>query len=819
MDGDIENAAEPNAEINEVGELKASKWYEKYKDLSVIDYSRFDANCWIKIDEANISDLPLLNNRSINDLIEPFCRDFDSIPQQDLFSNVTPLVSDFAAYLLQCNNQKCAASLVQCFPPVIGKLTPSVSSFTILLAKILHTVKDTRKFIYYITNALFQRFWTQKPCLINQYLVSICRCKMGEKDEPQYWAYIDRDRQFLLDQITPKGIVNKQKVQISKAYISSNKKEVNILDINQNTVCKFIPFDDDQIKLWELIYSRQKVPFPFYLTSGADFYPEIIYRSVYAFITANDSVFVQTLLKSDILDGKVWEGVVKAHIHAKKFVFLAESVWTFFFTDTFELTNESFETPNHFLLYARAVGRCFFQPYFDNFFNKVSAIVDFHDDLDLTDIQLADAKLCEKILFNFLKYIMQGAAYIPKEWSVIMSSLRMFLNARYNSQALTFLGLSAFFGRGIIVPFFKENVKFCKNITVQHPENLPIFGYLLSIPFCLNVYSGTTEKFSGYNRRLENHFFPRWWAFLNNISDYEEDFVSQSIDNKTLSYAIDCALRPTQNMTFCNLIHEVIATMADPNIKGNSVPGWNYAILLSRFFVHCYDLSEKTTKKKKVFVKTKPVKLPSLPTFKGGSSGGGGMRGMPVAPHVNFQSPNSMDGDITVGSFFIPRSIPNMNHMSLPDLPPSAKFNPIIYNDADMPPTSDSDADALTITPKAMQQAQAQKKKEKKGPNAQQVVNSMDIRRAGFTAPLPPSPTPKKSSAATGGLPPAPKKPIDDGSNTDTDDDMKEFLRTIGDDDDKTKTGTKKHGKMVPVDPSKLKPGQPQPKLYKKVKK
>lgn len=809
-----ENAQGANGQ-DEVGEVQASHWYEKYKNLPVIDFTRYDANSWVRLDEANITDLPLLNNRSINDMVEPFCKEFDQIPQSEIFTNVTPLVADFGAYLTQAMIQKLAYPVVCYFPPCIPRLHPSIPSLTILLARILHTTSDPKKFIYFMTIALFQKVWTTKSCLINNYLLSICRCTI--EDKGNYWAYIDRDRHFCLYETTSKGCHEVKSIMIQKAYSSTDKTTINILDLNQKNVCQFKPIEKDQIQLWDLIYSRQKVPFPFYLLSGDEFFPEILYRSYYTYITANDSVFVQALLKSTILDPKVWEGVVRCHIHANKMVFLAESVFAFTFNDSFELANDSFELPTHLLLFARALGKIYFQQYFDDFFNKVSAIVDFHDDLDLSDITLVDVKLTEKILFNVMKYIMQGAVYVPKEWRIILSTLRMYLNTRYNSQALTFLGLSAFFGRGIIVPFFQENVKFTKAVSVQHPGNFPVFGYLLSVPFCLNIYSGTTDRFKGYNRRLENHFFPRWWAFLNNLADFEEDFTFSPPDNKSISYALDKIIRPTMNETFAALVKDTIVSLVDPNIRAASVPGWNLAVIVSRFFVHCYDPCEKVTKKKKAVVKTKPVKLPALPMFKGGS-GGGGMRGMPIAPHVNFNEGNSFEGtgDFNMNSFFIPRSIPTPNMtMSLPDLPPAAKFNPIIYKDDDLPPTTGSDEDNLTITPKELQNKM--KKKEKKGLDAKNIVNNMDMRSAGFQQPVQPPPSPKKNSNH---LPPPPKKALADNDDDDTDDDMKLFLKTIGSDDEGTNTRTqKKHGKMVPVDPSKVKQGENQPKLYKKVKK
>ena len=842
-------------EEDDFGVITPSKFYTKNLETKIIDYSNFDQNAWIKLEDASISDLPLLNNHNVLDLIEQFCKEFDMLPKEELFTNVTPLVADMGAYLCQCVIAKVAYQLAVLWPPAIPRIHPSIPSFIILLSKILHQSSDPTKFIYFIMTAFFSRMWTQKSCLINQYLVSICTCKY--KNDTDCWALIDRDRMFKLYRAKKDGVEEKIKCQITKCYANTEKTKIIVLDINQRNVCEFEPLEKDQIQLWDLIYSRQKVPFPFYLTSFQESFPPTAYWAFYNCVTSNDDIIVTAIMKTDLYEPDIWESLVRIFCYAQKLQFLIETVYLNTFNDTFEMTNESFEKPNHFILFARGIGKVFFQEYYDNFFNKIAQLIDFHDDLELTDISLVDVKLCEKVFFNVLKYLMMSSYAIPIYWRQAMNILRTYLDTKYNSMSKTALGLSAFFGRGIIVSFFKENEDFLKESSICHPENFPVFGYLLSLPFCFNVYGGTTANFIGWNRRLECHFFPQYFKFLLNISDLKQEVPFYTPEEKSFSFAIDCIMRQLVNTDFAAQVKSVIVNYMDSNARGQTLSGWNLACLCSNLFQHSYDPIEKTKKKKKAVVKTDPVKLPALPIFqqigKGANGGGRGMGGSGY-PHISFEQNASVANDdksiegtggggmdpFKIGknpTFYLPGKERSVNFgdsptkMRLPDMPPSSKYNPIEYTAQDLNTVDDTRSDeALTLSPKRMQEPPSKNKKVPRDFQAVKPPGSLGRQ------PVPPS-SAKKAPASKLPLPPIPSKPspmLNKSKNMpqakDSDeDDMKDFLKTMDSDDDKPKkpavrgermppppsSGVKKM-KFVQVDASKV-DGSSHPKLYKKV--
>ena len=294
----------------DIGALTPSSFYQNNLSKKVIDYTKFVENTWVNLEETSISDLPLLNNSGIADQVEPFCKEFATVERSDIFTNVPNLVADFGGYLCQCVVGKTSYQVAVQWPPLIPKIHPSIPSFLVLLARILKRTDDTFKFYYFMIAGFYQNIWTQKTCLQNQILISVCRCHTGKKEKDS-WAIIDRDRNFYLYDIDNKKCVEKTTCQLTKCYSSTDKKTINILDVASRVACKFTPFEKEQIQLWDLIYSRQKVPFPFYFSSAAEVFPDIMYRAFYYTITSNDTIIPHAIMKTDMFYPEIWESLIK----------------------------------------------------------------------------------------------------------------------------------------------------------------------------------------------------------------------------------------------------------------------------------------------------------------------------------------------------------------------------------------------------------------------------------------------------------------------------------------------------------------------------
>ncbi|EAY06710.1 hypothetical protein TVAG_211620 [Trichomonas vaginalis G3] len=705
MEGDFENA---DVEIDDQeGFATPSKFYQSIQDKKMIDYTRYDPNCWVNFEDYTIAELPLLKDQSIATFLDDFCQLFEEVEQDRIFTDVPDLVADVGCYFCELVPNKQAYQVAANWPPLIPQGSLFMNSIIYCLVRILHSLTDQSKFFHFIKYGFYKKVWTSKSCYTNQYLLSVCRATY--KENPNYWAIINKDRQFKLYEIKDDKCEEKMSETILKAYVRTKEKIVEIVNIDQKTACVFQTHSGEQAVFWETLYSRQKIPFPFFMFESADAYPDVMYRAMYNMFTANDSVLLWSFLNSNKLEPKIWESLVYIYAHAKKMIFLAEGVFAHTFNDDFEFNIDSFSIPNHFTLFARAIGKVYFSKYNDEFFNKIISLIDYHDDIDAADISLVDESTMCNLLFNVLKYIVQGYAYVPKEWTYVLNILRQYVNVRYNSQALTLLAISKFFCKGILGSFFSENVKFIKGLSLAHPQLFSIVGYLLSVPFDFCIYSGPTEKFNSYNQRLEQHFFPKFNEFLWRISDFIEPFEFDIPDNKKISYSCHILLKHFMDRDFNDLIRAEFVRQMDDKTRIATLPAWNLCIILSNCFVHSTDPSE-FVKKKKEGVTVKPLVFPqNLPTYgasygsyvnakefssfakkgntkKKENEGESRRRGMASTIHKQENKIVAEEGD---DKTIDPFSDTMPETLELPDLPAAKRWKPTTLSDTDEESQSD----------------------------------------------------------------------------------------------------------------------------------
>lgn len=733
MDLDIED---PNGENDiEVNILQPSKFYEDLLPKVMVDYTRFDPTNWANFEDYAVTELPLLNEQSVLLYLDQFCQDFNETPQETIFTDVTDVVADVGQYLCELIPSKSAYQIACNWPPLLPNTSPYQNAIISVILRILRNITDQTKFYHFIKFGFFKKIWTTKSCFTNQYLVSVARVKYKGKDN--YWAMIDQDRLFKLYEIKDPQTVKNNKDKsgcemkicgnILKAYVSVKENNCEIVDVNNKTLCIFSFVGKELPQFWEFLYTRQKIPFPFYMQDSADFFPDEVYEAMHNMVTANDSVVLNSLLNSDMFEPKIWEALVRVYAHARKTIFLVEGITAFTFNDDFEFNVDSFDVPNHFVLFCRAIGKVYWKNYMDEFMNKIVALVDYHDDIDSADVALIDETVAQSIVFNVLKYIVQSHSYVPKEWSYAMNIIRQYCNVRYNSQAKTLLSLGIFF-KSIIYSFFKENTKFSKGMNLAHPENFPMIGYLLSIPLQFCVYSANTQRFAGWNKRLEKHFFPKYAEFLFRISDFKEtEFEFEIPDNKMLGYSVKNLLKYFMTFDFNEKLKQELVRQMDDKSRIATLPGWNFCVVLSNLFVHMTDPSEFVKKKKEPIV-LKPISLPkNLPQYganyvtnanlsdfrqltqtKQKKRTGENRRGM----GIDINKPDENEEE----KFVIPdfEEIPTLE---LPDLPAAKRWKPTTLSDSDAVSDSTSDID---YRPKSKYRS---KKDNRKKPKRKEIDN------------------------------------------------------------------------------------------------
>ncbi|EAX91143.1 hypothetical protein TVAG_229120 [Trichomonas vaginalis G3] len=588
-----------------------SNFYTKYSSMHVIDFSIYHPDCWVNIEEASIDDLPLIQNKSAASYIDDFVTEFDKISREDMFTNVPQILQAVGGFIINQTPPKIGAPMVTRWEPPICQISPTLPSLLVFLCRILHRVQDPQKFFYFLRTGIFSQMWTQKSCLQNPKLMAVTACSI--KGKPEYWAVLDRDRKFYLYRVNKKGCELKLEKEISKTVSNSEKTSVTVLDNLHQNLIDFSPLTQATTEFWDIIFTHVKLPFPFFYKDSLEFYPGILYDAFYQSLTSTDCILVQSFMRTDIYDLVIWEGIVKCFQHAQKLEVLLHCVFSLTFQEGSFPTPMTFFQPNHFLLFARAFGRNFWSYYHEHFFHKIVDLIDSKE--NLTDqYDQPNIRECEKLVFSVLKYIMAGYSYIPPEWRLALNILRSYINVRYNNVGTLTLMLSIFFGFGMIYGFFLRPYHFVKTLKMQHPKNLDTLLNILYVPFTLNLFGGETKMYYQWNPRLEFNFYPQYYAFLLKISDLNFEVRYGMPDNKSLGYSIHNCMKAMFCQKFYDVLKDSISKVITANTVAETMLGWSFTIVLSRFFLRIYDPQPKI-KPKKIVQLLKPVVLPKMPTY------------------------------------------------------------------------------------------------------------------------------------------------------------------------------------------------------------
>lgn len=592
---------------------EVSCFFQKYFTMNIIDYNTYHPGCWVNIEDASIDDLPVIQGKPVSSYIEQFVQEFDSVPEQDIFTNVPPVLQAVGAYIINQVPQKMGAPMVTHWEPPICQVAPTVPSLMIFFARILHRLKNPNKFHFFLRAGIFGQLWTAKTCLQNPILMGCTTCTY--KGKPGYWAILDREKKFTLYRTGKKGCEIEIEQEIYKTVASPDKTKVTVLDSRHQNLCEFSPTDQATTEFWSIIFSKVKMPFPFFYTNSLEVYPQSYYVAFYHCLTSTDCYLVMSFMKSQIYDLTVWESIVRCFSHAQKLEVLCHAVYSTMFQQGSEPTTMTFFQENHFLLFARAFGRVFWSNYHERFFHKITDLIDSKSNL-YSDVDRPDIKVCEKLVFNILNFIMKSDSYIPSEWRLALNILRSYIIVRYNNVATMTLMLSVFFGFGIIYGFFLRPRHFVKGFTMEYFDNLDLLLKMFYVPFTLNIYAGKTRHYAQWNPRLEYNFYPQWYAFLLRISDLPNPITHYSIpSDKLLGYSLNECMKAMINPSFNQISKDLILDTLQAGARSETMPGWLLSITLSRFFLFNFDPQPKVKKQPKISLMLKPVVLPGLPSY------------------------------------------------------------------------------------------------------------------------------------------------------------------------------------------------------------
>jgi len=677
-----------------------SNYLVEEREKSVTNYGLFDGSCPINFQGANYDLLQLYEEVKPIDYLSIFAREFSTINWEDLLSQSNSKVVSFFGYLTTCINTKMIFPLSAHWPPLLPRVHDTIEPFGCLIARIPSQVTNPDLFIRAICRSIFPKVWTVKSCFVNSALLAISKCTIPGSAH-NFWAVLDKEKTFKLFKIGSKALGEHFSCIPSKVCASPDRKTIHVLDANSIVVSEFVPIEADHIDLWDVLYTKTKIPFPVFFSTSEKFFPDIMYKAFYLALTSNDQFILQAILQCPDIDENIWKNNYYIYSHNKRITTLIQNVVISELSpqniDVFHIFDQS----SHFKSFLQAFAQFNLMPYCDSFLFKIIQLIDGHNDLNITSWETCNFAIVEKLFFNVLKLISQSIAFVPNQIKHLCSILRSYTSIRFNNRTSVFLIMAGFIGKLCIIPVLNNPNTFWPNIVIQNPQNLQSLAKLLEVPFSGSIFEGQFSMFAGWNKRLEKHAYPQLDSFLFALGDFKSPQDYPIPNNDVLGLALDSVMRYVIEKAKPYL-RGIIISSSDPKIQFESVPGWNLAAFVSDCYSKNFDKTISVSvpqkqNKPRGPSKAPPLKLPSLPMFTANSTLGlSQAKSLSKIPSF-VSKPDDMSSvassklilespsikpqlfptrDIRISDSPIIPSSP-IKTMKLPTIPPTSKYNPI----------------------------------------------------------------------------------------------------------------------------------------------
>ena len=681
-----------------------SNFYIRKENEVITEFGSFDLPTHMRYNTKNgrninirlLEKLPQINSKDILDIVPSFVEAFNDVPYEYLFTDNCPqIVVEIGDYLQKNSHSNICLSLCMYWPPVVSKYSDNVEPFIVLCLILLNSVNDPIKFLEFIKRKIFPKI-TSDTCFKNSQIIAQSMCRIDGK-QSFHWAVLSRNQSFSMYEIAKNECKEKIKEFISKILVEKEQKVINVIGHNGKKLVSFRPTDDDHVLCWN-DYDKN-IPYLLYLSTSASEFPEIFYKSIYEALVSSDFLVIKAFMKSDILSIETWVSICRMFIHVGKLHNLCTAVFLYQFEIKSVFDTSFWERDSHLKLFLKAIGMIYFRKFYENFFQRIVAKLDTQVIFDPDDLASVNRRNLEALVFSTLKNILLCEYYIPEEWKFVANILRECIKVKYNSVSKLVLALSGFFGRCIITESLADMDFFMPGIPLNKKKSLIYIANILKVPFSLNIYQKDNSICVSWNKRLEKHFFPRYYEFLISISDFDNigfeasTGVSQIDEKKYLAHSVKIVIQNILGEKMSQSYKDVVTESVSNNSLTATVSGIRLAIFLSNFFYHIYDPVKNVYKRKKLRTKIDPVSLPHLPMFPGSESKSKHRMGALVGAQFNSSSKpkdeislvemnnNAADAyNIKEASenFYVP-FIP-VTPMKVPEAPPCTIYNPISAN-------------------------------------------------------------------------------------------------------------------------------------------
>lgn len=605
------------------GHVEHSYFYLINSSEKLINFKRLYPQKQNRFDLLGEYDLPLLYGKSIYESLNKFCETFSSIKNDDILtdrnqnflSDAPSIVHDFLDYIIKLSPNIYCSHLYKYWPPLFPQINNSSKAFLALLISILTKVSNPGVFLNVLEN-LFPILWTSKNSFFSTEISGFCRCLYDNKKNDHYAIYTC-DGSLELYEVVGYNVNLIKRIPVHKFDISNTQVVGYSMDSKQ--VVKFEPLEQDQKYLWcELDNSaKNRVPLHYFFSSLSRVVPDRVINIFYEAFVNDNMFYIKSLMQETEIKPKIWDSLFPIFLYAGKGLQLVAHVLSSVFSSdsSFDYTYFTRQSPLK-CLYA-AVGKYYFKDYFRDFFIKIVELINCRNDVDFTaDPSSIDTGNVQNLVFSILKYITQSFSSIPSMWRCVLNIIRNYTMIHFNSKSVLFVSLSGFIGVSIICGFLEDPQGWIPDLPAIKKGGYPALAKILLYPFCCCKFSGKLSLFSSLNSKLEKHFFPKYYEFLIQISDFPRDVVPMPPSKENLADHLCVVIPHFINTEFWKIHKKNVGDHLNSNQRGSTVCGWNLCSILITFFVHEFDeCSVNSINRHKAVVGQTDIQLPHMKNY------------------------------------------------------------------------------------------------------------------------------------------------------------------------------------------------------------
>ncbi|EAX99942.1 hypothetical protein TVAG_267110 [Trichomonas vaginalis G3] len=578
-----EEKQEKRFQVNELVELgpedsiKRSLYGMKRDNVPYINYSRYCEDIKDKISQVQMLEQPEFKTIDFKEYIKVIMPYLDATPEDEILANPD---HDFVNYIKEISKlipTEFYGPLQKFWHPVYTVTSSKDHDFAYFMAKFLRASADPTKLARILAKVVFKDTIKNKSST-SRIVRAMSACTF-EKKKATKWAIINQDSQFYLIGVKDKELVVQAEGLVKEVIRTKTGDGISVIGLNGKPICKNLVLKDPQHILSWIRCMNDPIPFYNFMSSIIEPYPDQVYQAIYAAVTHSDFVYVRTLFELVPPDHQqsliLMRSLFNIFCYAGKINQFYQLVVLKFFESNPDIT-----APYHLKNLVNVV----FMKSCGNYMNFMKTLVKYIDD---SNVNVDDKSSIDKsvvLLTTVIKIISQSYIYVSPELHHLLSIVKEVASLHHNNLGSLYDLISELFLLGPVSDMILNPEAILK-VQVAHKEIFKPLILQLRKVFRLGLLD---RHLSDINDRLEKHTYDKLFEFIMYISDFDYEILPDYTEGMTeisrLARDIDVIFVAITKLG-AHFSKALIRTDREPY----SPCGYNFIVLLSRFFVHWND--------------------------------------------------------------------------------------------------------------------------------------------------------------------------------------------------------------------------------------